>query len=391
MVWYKQKSPFGRSNGSAVATIEMAKSFAATYDIHLVSLGRRSSADETPPDSIEPFKSETVVVPNHAKSALHRVALLGWYVALHISGLRSLSDSVDGWRAAREAVARRVQTTGASVVLSEYLSTRRVVSNVGECVRIIRLMDVDWQNLMEESVGRGVLKRIWLRRTAHIIRAKVGSLNADVDHVLFVSEEDRIEFLKLGISGHVIPVSVPNVRISKTVHEDHGFRLVFLGGLNWWPNLDGLKWFIREVLPTVRSAIPEVELTVIGTVAATFALPKDPKVHLIGHVDSLHEELCKADLGVIPVAGGTGVKIKALDMLSVGLPIVAFRNGVRGTSGVRAGAIIVDDADDFAQAIVSLLRSRKDREKLGNSGLAGVTEFHSGGTVTSQLSQLLNA
>lgn len=389
MVWYKQRSPLGRSNGSAVATIELAKSFAETFDIHLVYLGRRDSDVETPVDSIEPFKTETVVTPDHAKSIGHRLVMLGWYAVLHIAGVRTLSDSIDGCRSAREAVARRVVDTHASAVLSEYLSTRRVLANIDKSVRMIRVHDVEWQNLMEESRRSGILTRIWLRKTARIIRRKVGSLHDDVEQVLFISEEDKVEYSKLGISGHVVPVSLPSCGISKEAHEVHGFRLVFLGSLDWWPNAAGLNWFINEVLPAVSSAIPEVELTVIGSHSTAHAGLADQHVRFVGHVDALHEELCKADLGIIPVADGTGFKIKALDMLSVGLPIVALMNGVRGTSGARAGAVIVEDARDFAHAIVALLSNRAEREKIGHGGLVAAREFHSRDLVTKQLSQIL--
>lgn len=141
---------------------------------------------------------------------------------------------------------------------------------------------------------------------------------------------------------------------------------LFIGGFRHPPNADAVRFLAREILPRVMEKMPGFRVHVIGShmPASIRELASD---HLImhGYVENLEPFFDDCRMSLAPLRHGAGVKGKVNLSMSHGLPVIATGVGVEGMH-LRAGqdALVVDTAEDFAQAIVRLNRDRELWERL---------------------------
>jgi len=148
---------------------------------------------------------------------------------------------------------------------------------------------------------------------------------------------------------HPLAVSVPGFAERK--------GLLFVGSFEHPPNLDGLRWFVAEVLPLIRRERPDVTLTVVGNGAGSevWALAGEG-VDVVGWVPEISEQLGRARVMVVPVRFGAGVKGKVTQSLAHGLPVVTTSVGAEGvgSGGAADGLLVADDAESFTARALSL-------------------------------------
>lgn len=134
-------------------------------------------------------------------------------------------------------------------------------------------------------------------------------------------------------------------------------RLLFMGSMDYGPNVDGLKWFVREVLPLVRAARPATTLEVVGrSPTDEVRALASPQVHVRGAVDDVRPHLHAAALLVVPLRVGGGTRIKIVEALGSETPVVSTSIGAEDLA-FRAGEHlwIADGAGDFAHSVLEAL------------------------------------
>jgi sugar transferase (PEP-CTERM/EpsH1 system associated) len=154
--------------------------------------------------------------------------------------------------------------------------------------------------------------------------------------------------------------------------------IVFSGNLGYFPNVDGIVWFAREVLPRVRADVPDARLTVVGArparaVRALEAL--GAHVELLGEVPDVAPYIARAQLAVAPLRAGSGQSLKVLEAMACGTPVVATPRAVEGLAvedGVHVA--LADDAARFASQVTHLLRDAAAAEALARRARALIEE-----------------
>ena len=197
--------------------------------------------------------------------------------------------------------------------------------------------------------------------------------------VFVASPEDRKRLIDTGLHGapEWVPnvVSVPAARGSPPAGRER-FRFLFVGTLNYEPNVDGLRWFCAEVLPRLRRLCPvPFVVRVVGrglskSLYRRFAA--HPELELAGYAPDIELEYREASAVLVPVWAGGGSSIKTLEAFAFGRPVVATPVGVRGL-GVEPGRhfLPADTPAAFADAC-ALLMSRPD---LGRSLAAAAYDY----------------
>lgn len=171
------------------------------------------------------------------------------------------------------------------------------------------------------------------------------------------------------VRGNVLVLPVTMLARAPAPQPQPG-RCLFVGS-RIAPNEEALAWLLDEVWPRVVASHPAASLAVVGTVAAALPQLAPQGVLAIGPVPSLDAEYDRAAVCVIPLRIGSGIKIKLLEALSYGKAIVSTPVGVEGLEPLVAGVVAVEShAEDFAQAIVALLRDDVRRRALEASAYA---------------------
>lgn len=201
-------------------------------------------------------------------------------------------------------------------------------------------------------------------RPAHFDRHAERAVLEDVGNVIAIQWDDANEFRSLVPDARVIVVPVaidgPTRFCRDRVTVDHA---VFVGSGSFH-NYDGLTWFLEACWPRIRAELPEATLDVVGTVC--YRLGDAPAgVRYCGVVDDLDAAYERASLAIVPLRIGSGLKVKLIEALAYGLPVVTTSVGAQGLGAIDPQPFaIADDADDFAARCVAVLRSPEHRAKL---------------------------
>ncbi len=190
--------------------------------------------------------------------------------------------------------------------------------------------------------------------------------------VLACSEPDAraLQALDAHIRASVLPNGVETQRCMPglTPAVINHPALVFTGKMDYRPNIDAAAWFVKDVWPLVRSQAPTAHVYLVGKnpSPAVHALGQDPQVHVTGYVPEVLPYLAAADCYIAPLRVGGGTRLKLLEALACGLPIVSTTLGAEGLE-VNSGQhlLLAQSAEEFAQDVLHLLTDRELAAKLG--------------------------
>jgi glycosyltransferase involved in cell wall biosynthesis len=153
--------------------------------------------------------------------------------------------------------------------------------------------------------------------------------------------------------------------------------IVFTGHLAYLPNVDGVTWFCREVLPRVREQVPAAHVDIVGRIpVADVRDLAGPAVDVHADVETVAPYLESSRVAVIPLRLGSGTRLKALEAGAAGRPVVGTTVGLAGVpwrDGVSA--LIADDADSMARAIVTVLTDDAIANSLASEGRTLAEQF----------------
>lgn len=152
-----------------------------------------------------------------------------------------------------------------------------------------------------------------------------------------------------------------------------GNVLVFLGGLSWEPNIQGVKWFLKSCWLKLRAAFPDLVLLIVGDVMPKIKdeLEFYPGVSCMGYVDDLDSVLSKAKVFICPLQFGSGMKVKNITAMYKGLPIVSTSIGTESIDLVNGESVIIaDDPQLFVRGVTRLLNDDALCKYLGSNARA---------------------
>ncbi len=217
--------------------------------------------------------------------------------------------------------------------------------------------------------------RAFLRGQVPRLRAFEQSACRRADAVLACSDADAalLHTLAGGTEIRVVPNGV-DLQANRPAppSDDAGARLVFVGQMGWFPNRDGVEWFLREVFPRILATRPDAEFLLVGK-SDGLDIPADvaPRVRLAGFVPDLRPLVHDAAIYVVPLRAGSGTRLKVLEAMALGKAIVTTSIGSEGIA-LRDGhsALYADDAGAFAGATLALLDDPERAARLGSAARA---------------------
>jgi glycosyltransferase involved in cell wall biosynthesis len=169
-------------------------------------------------------------------------------------------------------------------------------------------------------------------------------------------------------------------------------RVVFTGALHTQPNRDGIHWFCAEVWPAIRARVPDATLDVVGArpPSDVLALGNSDGVAVHADVPDVVPFLERACVAVVPLRIGSGSRLKALEAMAAGRPVVGTAIGVGGLEA-RPGRdlLVAEDADAFADQVVRCLADRELAMRLGVQGRTLVEELYSWDRIGADYAALL--
>lgn len=358
--------PWPLEGGGQQKSYHVLRQLAHAYDIKLLALTRPSDreTDLTALHDICALGVETIPL---ARTPLSNA--LAAAQAL-VTG-RSFLVTRDHTPAMHAAVARELATGSYAALHVDHLQMAQFVPTRTPGVKVILdEHNVEWRIPKRlAQTARNPLVRLYARREAVRLRTFEYTAIQRADLTLAVSDEDRATLGNASV--RTLPIGVDTTYFSPRARTRNSKTLVSIGTMYWPPNVDALTWFCAEILPRVKTEEPDVKLCIVGArpTAEVQALAADPAVTVTGSVPDVrpYGENCAAF--IVPLRSGSGMRVKILNALAMGLPTVSTTVGAEGIA-VRSGEhlLLADTAEDFAAATLRLLRDPELGETLAQNG-----------------------
>ena len=141
--------------------------------------------------------------------------------------------------------------------------------------------------------------------------------------------------------------------------------------MDWLPNVDGVLYFVREVLPLIRRRRPECTLAIVGRTPPpkiSQLAAQDPRIRVTGTVPDIRPYLWGSGVAIVPLRIGGGTRLKIYEAMAAKIPVVSTTIGAEGLTVHPPGDIrIADQPEDFAARSIELLENADERTRLANA------------------------
>ncbi len=221
------------------------------------------------------------------------------------------------------------------------------------------------------------LVRWYFRRQYHRMRRWERVLSERFDGVITVSEDDTAYAQREYRLGNVLGSVPTGVDFDYFHHPTRvggdGRVIGFLGSMDWMPNIEAVTFFTEKIFPHIKDRLPGAQLVIIGrnpTARVRALAETDPAIDVTGTVDDVRPFLGKCDVLAVPLLSGGGTRIKIMEAVAAGLPVVSTTVGAEGLE-LEAGKEIeiADDPQTFAEAVLQLCERPERREDLAHAAL----------------------
>ncbi len=210
----------------------------------------------------------------------------------------------------------------------------------------------------------------------------------EVNLLVSREEEDMLTESVPGITTAVIHNGVDTVFFEP--RPDPGGRtLLFCGGLDWYPNRKGMEFFFRTIWPRLTARIRNIEVYVVGAAPPRWLQQlsaSDTRVHVPGFVDDVRPYFQKATAYICPISDGGGTRLKILDALAMGVPVIATSFACSGLSLKSCKEVMVGHtSEEFVYLIEQVLSNVTLRKNLVSAGRETVERVYSWGVIGKSL------
>lgn len=361
--------PYPPWEGHQIRTYNLLKRVCEQHDVHLVSFVRKDE-DPAHADHLRTLCQSVDLIPipadqNRAKLVI--TILAGFVTKTPFVVRKYYSSAMD------EKLRIVIDHTSPDLIhfdmlpLAQYLPLCRDIPTV--------LNDHNVESLLVErraESASSLPEKIFFSNQAHKLERFESFAATNASQVLACSRDDA-DTLSQMADGKVIHVIANGVDTEAFVPSDKvqpgPNKIIFVGGMGWFPNKDGMNFFIREALPLICAKNPEAKLIVVGK-SEGLVIPEamQDKVMVTGFVDDFRPLVHEAGVYILPLRVGSGTRLKLLEAMAMGKAIVSTTIGCEGVElEHEKNILIADTPEQIATAVLRLIQDEALRQRLGQA------------------------
>ena len=387
--------PYPPSNGAKIRIYNLIKGLAEHHEIGLVSLAKTIEIEEARthvPRLLNLCKSVDVF-PAHKFNANTLSDWRGIFSPLPRSIYAARNPSME------KLMFQRLKEGAYDAVIASEVSPPSEISQMASCIEgvpvILDALEIGSPdkavNRYESSVYRLRRRFGWMKR-----RRLVKKLLQNVAACTVPSELER-QYISEIADSDVIIKTVPNCidlsHLTGNFGSPQPGTIVFTGSFSYHANSDAVSYFLDEIFPLVRARRPDTRFQVLGSLEGSTPLSEQPNasVKFAGQVDDVRYPVAQAWLSVAPLRFGTGTRLKILESMALGTPVVSTRKGAEGLDVTHGEDILLaDDPREFADAIARVIQNPDLRGRLSKGGQTLVREKYGANVMCDKLLLLLD-
>jgi sugar transferase (PEP-CTERM/EpsH1 system associated) len=373
ILFLAHRIPYPPNKGDKIRAFHILQHLCTRHDVTLATL-----IDDS---------TDLAVVPalrKHVKALVHeridqagrrlwalRGLLLGGSITVRHFYTPRLQVAIDGLLEANEFDAVFCSCSP----MAEYVfRSRHFAGRLARLVKLMDFIDVDsykWRQYADRSPAWSA----WVyRHEARTLGAYERRICREFDRVLLVSEQeasyfpDALDAGKLQAVGNGVDLEFFQPHPERSA--DDGPVLVFTGMMDYWPNVEGMRWFLHNVYPRVREALPSIKLLVVGSrpTSEVRGWVKHGGVTVTGYVPDVRDYLGKAAVCIAPLRVARGIQNKVLEAMAMGKAVVSTPEAFEGIRAVPGDDLVLAaDATTFAANVIALLNDPVEAKRVGDN------------------------
>ena len=378
--------PFPVVNGSTLRAYYLLRALATGHEIDLVTFAAPTPPDAAAVDHLRTICRGVTVIPRSPFTAVRQGG-----GGLLSARPRSIVQTDD------PEVRTLVRGRGAAADLA-----------IGLQLSAARYLDeVPRPRIFEEAEPRQIQglamhattlpQRLRLRLTWWKHARYLSRLAATMAAVTVVSEAERASLVASGVDAakvHVVPNGADGADLERPRAVATPARLIYPGAITYAPNLEAVVWCLNQVMPRVRAVRPDVQLWVTGDTGdlPLDRMPHRDSVRFTGRLPDVKEAISGSTATVVPLQVGGGTRLKVLESLALGTPVVSTAKGVEGLDVVDGTHVLLGDTPEtFSAQVLRVLDDQALAESLSAAGRARVGAAYTWAPIGQQLLAIVDA
>lgn len=374
--------PYPPINGAKIRIYNLIRELAKKHEIVLLSFVRTFSMEEAQKNipSLSRYCQTVKVVPARPYKPNTFNAFQGLFSRKPRSVIQTYSHEM----------ANLLKQTAASesydVLIASEVNMPYLVSQLAsEVVGIPKILDSIEVSLAKDAYRNALTldRRIrdgltWLK-----LRGFTKSLLQKVEACTVPSKQEKQNILEImpGYSNvKVIPHSLDLAQYTGSFGEPRPNSLVYTGSFTYFANFDAVDYFLKEIYPRIKLSAPEVCMQVLGNTGDVQVekWPIDNSITFTGLLYDVRPSLAHSWLSIVPLRIGAGTRLKIIESLALGTPVVSTSKGAEGLDVTHGKNILIADTpSEFADAVLNVLQNPDLRERLSREGSKLVVEKYS--------------
>ncbi len=379
--------PYPPDNGSRIRIYNLLKSLSARHDVTLISF----TEEQVPKAHLQEMRQycervDTVLYRPFKPTGPR--AVLGFLSKQPRSVLDTFNFEMRALVRQTVAIQEFDVAIASQMDMAPYLNS---LPNTPKILEEIELTTLYEQFSLAKSMPKKLRSRImWWKWSNYVI-----DMLQKMDACTVVSAGEKERILDL-VPDYGRVVVIPN-GVDTTINAPEwgdpvADTLIYSGALTYGANFDAVDFFLRDIFPLILEKRPNVKLSVTGKLDGVpiEKLPKNDNVNFTGFLDDIRPAVAQSWVNVVPLRLGGGTRLKVLESMALGTPVVSTSKGAEGLN-VEAGQdlLVVDKPEDFAASVLSILEKESLRKRLSHSGREAVVSKYDWGIIGGELNTLL--
>jgi hypothetical protein len=236
--------------------------------------------------------------------------------------------------------------------------------------------NIEYQLVKQEAYASGSIKKAFLCFETKCTKKYELQAIKNADAVFSVCS-DNTDFLKKYNNRAYAMLQTYEI-LPRREYLTSDNSLLYIGNLSWRPNMEGLKWFISNILPVIEKKMPDVTLTIIGRGSGDNPFGNKDNIKYLGYVDDISEYYENHKVFIVPLLEGSGIRIKILEAFNHDIAVVSTKVGCATINAENEKQLLVADTPvSFAKQCIDLLLKNELNNKIRYSAKNFLSNYYS--------------